>query len=157
MPLIFGGRTWLNCGVHEMLEQLLFLSLQTWREDLAGLCGKQVALKEDGANVPVLCKFQLGSSEMGIKSARNGWAFPKLYPSVHWKIPLLSSTPSLNFFAEHWVPGQCQQHTHALVLLRRMQVPCILPCVPLSCTSHQGAGRVWPLAWPFFLFHEPTE
>lgn len=156
MPLILGGRVWLNCGIHQMLEQLLFLPLLTWWEDLAGLCGKQVALKEGGTNVPVLCKSQLGSSEMAIKSARNGSAFPKLYPNVHWKIPLLSSTASLHFFAERWVPGQYQEHTYIFVLPRAMQVPCILLCVPLSCTS-QGAGRVWSLARPFFVFHEPTK
>lgn len=145
MPLIFGGRVWLNCGIHQMLEQLLFLPLLTWWEDPAGLCVKQAALKEDGTTVPVLCKSHLGSSEMGIKSARNGWAFPKLYPSVHWKIPLLPSTASLHFFAEHWVPGQCQQHTQILVLPREiggMQVPCMLLCVPLSCISHRRAGSL---------------
>lgn len=40
---------------------------------------------------------------------------------------------------------------------QRMQVPCILIFVPLSCTSHRRAGRVWPLARLFFVFHESTE
>lgn len=38
-----------------------------------------------------------------------------------------------------------------------MQVPCIPICAPPSCAPHQGAGRCWPLAWPFFVFCAPTE
>lgn len=58
------------------------------REDLAELCGKQVALKKDGTNVPVLCTSQLNSLEMGIKSARaagfsqSGTQCPRENPSA---------------------------------------------------------------------------
>lgn len=37
-------------------------------EDLAERCANQVAPKKDGTNVPALCKSQLGSSGVDMKS-----------------------------------------------------------------------------------------
>ena len=120
------------------------------RENLAELCGKQVALKEDGTNVPMLCRSQLGSSEMDIVSG-GCWAFPKWYP-----VPTGKSLS--HHLQQVRMPLRGTGYlTRALALPQGMQVLCILLCAPLSYAPHQGAGRCWPLAQPFFVSHAPTE
>lgn len=127
------------------------------RKDLAELCGKQVAPKEESTNAPVLCRSQLGSSEMDIKSvgaaglSQSGSQCPPENPSP---FTYSRSKPFCGALRTRPVPAAvcwCSRPPMG------MRVPCIPLCAPPSRAPHQGAGRCWPLAWPFFVSCAPTE
>lgn len=131
------------------------------REDLAEVCGKQVASKEGGLlrrRVVLTCPLYGGlhsALQRWIQTRQRLLGFPKVASSAHWKIPVLSPAAGPNPFAGHWVPGWCQQRTRALPLPGRCRCPPL--CIPPSCAPHQGAGRCWPIARPLFVSCAPTE
>lgn len=118
------------------------------REDLAEVCGKQVASKEGGLlrrRVVLTCPLYGGlhsALQRWIQTRQRLLGFPKVASSAHWKIPVPSPAAGPNPFAGHWVRGWCQQRTRDPPPPGAMQVPSTP--VPPSVHLIKGQGDAGP-------------
>lgn len=103
MPLVFGGRVWLNCGIPQAPEQLLLLSIAGCERTGQSSVGSRLLQQR---TIP-MCLHCTGLSLALRRWTESQWGllgFPKVVPGAHWKIPLTSPVVGLNPFVGHWVP-----------------------------------------------------